>query len=97
MSLDVPVRSPVRRARATEHPLGWLSAILLLILMGAAWVRADVVVSGAVGQVYHTTARGAATPVADDIDFANGFVMCPDHRTLYVSEARMGRIRAYTT
>jgi hypothetical protein len=29
---------------------------LLLVLTGAAWLRADVAVSEAVGQVYHTTA-----------------------------------------
>jgi hypothetical protein len=41
-----PVRSPIMRPRATGHPLGGLSTILLIVMRRAASGRADVIASG---------------------------------------------------
>jgi gluconolactonase len=47
--------------------------------------------SGAIlGKVYYRAADGRVTAVAADIQFANGLVVSPDGRVLYVAETRTG-------
>ena len=45
-----------------------------------------------VGKVYHLTADGAPTPVADDLHYANGIQLSADGKLLYVNESEAGRV-----
>jgi gluconolactonase len=45
-----------------------------------------------VGKVYHLTADGALTPVADDLHYANGIQLSADGKLLYVNESEAGRV-----
>ena len=45
-----------------------------------------------VGKVYHLTAAGALTPVADDLHYANGIQLSADGKLLYVNESEAGRV-----
>ena len=45
-----------------------------------------------VGKVYHLTADGALTPVADDLHYANGIQLSADGKLLYVNEHYAGRV-----
>jgi sugar lactone lactonase YvrE len=45
-----------------------------------------------VGKVYHLTAGGALTPVADDLHYANGVQLSADGKLLYVNESEAGRV-----
>jgi gluconolactonase len=45
-----------------------------------------------VGKVYHLTADGALTAVADDLHYANGIQLSADGKLLYVNESEAGRV-----
>ena len=45
-----------------------------------------------VGKVYHLTADGTLTPVADDLHYANGIQLAADGKLLYVNESEAGRV-----
>lgn len=45
-----------------------------------------------VGKVYHLTADGALTAVADDLHYANGIQLAADGKLLYVNESEAGRV-----
>jgi gluconolactonase len=45
-----------------------------------------------VGKVYHLTAGGELTPVADDLHYANGIQLSTDGKLLYVNESEAGRV-----
>jgi sugar lactone lactonase YvrE len=45
-----------------------------------------------VGKVYHLTADGTLTPVADDLHYANGVQLAADGQLLYVNESEAGRV-----
>ena len=45
-----------------------------------------------VGKVYHLSAGGALTPVADDLHYANGIQLSADGKLLYVNEFEAGRV-----
>jgi gluconolactonase len=49
-----------------------------------------------VGKVYHLTADGTLTPVADDLHYANGIQLAADGRLLYVNESEAGRVITFT-
>ena len=62
---------------------------------GGAWLTASG--SGpATGKVYHMTARGQATMVANDLRFANGVAVSADGKLLYVSESKAHRLSMFT-
>ena len=48
-----------------------------------------------VGKVYHLTAGGALTPVADDLHYANGIQLSADGTRLYVNESEAGRVISF--
>jgi sugar lactone lactonase YvrE len=50
----------------------------------------------ATGKVYHVTAMGVMTEVANQIKYANGVAFDPENRTLFVSEHLGRRILALT-
>jgi gluconolactonase len=45
-----------------------------------------------VGKVYHLTADGVLTAVADDLHYANGIQLSADGKLLYVNESEAGRV-----
>ena len=45
-----------------------------------------------VGKVYHLTADGTLTAVADDLHYANGIQLAADGKLLYVNEFEAGRV-----
>jgi gluconolactonase len=49
-----------------------------------------------VGKVYHLTADGVLTAVADDLHYANGIQLSADGRLLYVNESEAGRVITFT-
>jgi gluconolactonase len=48
-----------------------------------------------VGKVYHLTADGALTPMADDLHYANGIQLSADGKLLYVNESEAGRVISF--
>ncbi|MGE3308118.1 MAG: SMP-30/gluconolactonase/LRE family protein, partial [Rhizobiaceae bacterium] len=48
-----------------------------------------------VGKVYHLTADGTITPVADDLHYANGVALSADGKRLYVNESEAGRVISF--
>lgn len=48
-----------------------------------------------VGKVYHLSAAGALTPVADDLHYANGIQLSADGDRLYVNESEAGRVISF--
>ena len=45
-----------------------------------------------VGKVYHLTAKGVLTAVADNLHYANGIQLSADGKLLYVNESEAGRV-----